>query len=139
MVDYKMEATKAISHLKNHSRSIAGFKAAVQILENWGCNAQQAINILQIKKSSFYRYKSNVNSARLNNDQLTRVSYLLNIHQALKVIFSNPENINSFMSLPNHNAYFAGAKPLDIISGGNFADLHDVAMRIDALRIGRWS
>lgn len=134
-----MQVTNAISHSKNHNPSIAGFKAAIEILKNWGCNAKQSMAILQIKQPSFYRYKKDPSLARLSQDQLTRVSYLLNIHQALKIIFSNSENVNSFMSLENHNAYFEGAKPLDIISSGNFADLHEVAMRIDALRSGQWS
>ncbi len=74
----------------------------------------------------------------LSDDQLERVSYLLNIHQALRIVFSNPANVSGFMGLKNHNDYFAGRTPLEIINSGKFGDLYEVARRVDALRGGLW-
>lgn len=118
--------------------STAGFKAANNILSLWGCTAQQSQKILKISSSAYHKFKADPEKANLSDDQLERVSYLLNIHQALRIVFSNPANVSGFMSLKNHNDYFAGRAPLEIISSGKFGDLYEVARRVDALRGGLW-
>ncbi len=118
--------------------SMAGFKAADNILSSWGCTAQQSQNILKISSTSYHKFKANPEKTNLSDDQLERVSYLLNIHQALRIVFSNPANVSGFMSMNNNNDYFAGRTPLEIINSGKFGDLYEVARRIDALRGGLW-
>ncbi|MCZ4310260.1 MbcA/ParS/Xre antitoxin family protein [Vibrio pomeroyi] len=118
--------------------SMAGFKAADNILSSWGCTAQQSQNILKISSTSYHKFKANPEKTNLSDDQLERVSYLLNMHQALRIVFSNPANVNGFMSMKNNNDYFAGRTPLEIISSGKFGDLYEVGKRIDALRGGLW-
>lgn len=126
------------SEFDQKSLSQAGFKAADNILASWGCSATQSQQILKLSKSSYHKFKSNPHSANLTDDQLERVSYLLNIHQALRIVFSNPKNVTDFMSMPNHNDFFAGRTPLSIIESGKFGDLYEVARRVDALRGGMW-
>lgn len=118
--------------------SLAGFKAADKILSSWGCSAVQVQQILKLSKSSYHKFKANPESTKLSDDQLERVSYILNMHQALRIVFSNPANITGFMGMKNHNDYFAGRTPLEIIQSGKFGDLYEVARRIDALRGGLW-
>lgn len=118
--------------------SMAGFKAADNILSSWGCSAQQSQNILKVSSTSYHKFKVNPEKTNLSDDQLERVSYLLNMHQALRIVFSNHENVSGFMSMQNCNDYFAGRTPLDIINSGKFGDLYEVAKRIDALRGGLW-
>lgn len=118
--------------------SMAGFKAADNILSSWGCTAQQSQSILKISSTSYHKFKANPEKTNLSDDQLERVSYLLNIHQALRIVFSNPANVSGFMTLKNNNDYFAGRTPLEIINSGKFCDLYEVAKRIDALRGGLW-
>jgi len=118
--------------------SMTGFKAADNILSSWGCTAQQSQNILKISSTSYHKFKANPEKTNLNDDQLERVSYLLNMHQALRIVFSNNENISGFMSMKNNNDYFSGRTPLEIIHSGKFGDLYEVAKRIDALRGGLW-
>ena len=87
--------------------SMAGFKAADNILSSWGCTAQQSQNILKISSTSYHKFKANPEKTNLSDDQLERVSYLLNMHQALRIVFSNPANVSGFMSMNNNNDYFA--------------------------------
>lgn len=115
----------------------AGFKAVNNILTNWGCTQQDKSAITQIARSSFFRFQSDPEKIRLSRDQLTRLSYILNIHKALRIIFDNPENITGFMSKKNHNAFFEGRAPLDVIREGDFGALYEVTQRIDSLRAGR--
>ncbi|WP_080156569.1 MbcA/ParS/Xre antitoxin family protein [Photobacterium piscicola] len=118
--------TKALSRI--------GFKAADNILSSWGCTNQQSQNILKLSKSSYHKFKATPETIKLSDDQLERVSYILNMHQALRLVFSNPANISNFMGMKNNNDYFAGRSPLEIIESGKFGDLYEVARRVDALR-----
>ncbi len=45
----------------------------------------------------------------------------LNIHQALRIVFENPANQYGFMKMKNHNPYFSGRSPLEVI-GGNVTE-----------------
>ena len=118
--------------------SISGLKAAFNILDKWGCTAEQAQSILRLPKATYYKYRSDPESARLDRDQLARISYLLNIHQALRIVFENPENVYGFMRKRNHNPYFHGKAPLEVIESGDFAALYETFRRIDTLRNGLW-
>ncbi|MNJ38016.1 hypothetical protein D3C77_328530 [compost metagenome] len=119
------------------NRDLIAVRAAMKILDRWHASAEQQQNILQLSKATFYRYRNEeTKTASLSHDQLTRISYLLNMHSALRIVFTNPDNIYGFMSMENHNAFFNGATPLSIIEGGNFGNLHEVAKRVDVLRGG---
>ena len=126
------------SQIDQKAMSVAGFKAADKILSTWGCSTQQTQSILKVSNSSYHKYKATPEKANLSDDQLERVSYLLNIHSALRIVFSNPDNVKGFMSLKNNNDFFAGRTPLEVIASGKFGDLYEVAKRIDALRGGMW-
>ncbi|TCV99825.1 MbcA/ParS/Xre antitoxin family protein [Biostraticola tofi] len=115
-----------------------GLKTAMVILDKWGCTPEQAQAILQVSKASYYKFKKDPASASLTQDQLERLSYLLNIHGALRTLFENPENVYGFMSMKNHNPYFNGRAPIEVISGGSFGALYEVHKRVDALRGGQW-
>ena len=112
------------------------FKVAFNILEKWGCTALQKQAILGIKKGSFNRYQKDLDTVSLSDDQLERISYITNIHQALRTVFSNPDNIYGFMSMKNNNPYFNGRTPLSIISTGKFGALYEVFKRVDGMRNG---
>lgn len=117
------------------SRNIVAVRAAMKIMDKWGCTPKQQQNILQLSKATFYRYRDErTKSASLSRDQLTRISYLLNMHSALRITFSNPENVYGFMSMRNNSAFFNGTSPLSLIERGDFGSLHEVAKRINAIR-----
>ena len=134
-----MTATKAQkSPADARRKSVSGLKAAFNILDKWGCTADQAQAILRLPKATYYKYRNDPESARLDRDQLTRISYLLNMHQALRIVFENPENVYGFMRKRNNNPYFHGRTPLEVIESGDFATLYETFRRIDTLRNGLW-
>jgi hypothetical protein len=134
-----MTASKAQKSPADARRmSVIGLKAAFNILDKWGCTAEQAQAILRLPRATYYKYRNDPESARLDRDQLTRISYLLNMHQALRIVFENPENVYGFMRKRNHNPYFHGRAPLDVIESGDFAALYETFRRIDTLRSGLW-
>ncbi|KEY59793.1 MbcA/ParS/Xre antitoxin family protein [Serratia sp. DD3] len=121
----------------NANRDLVAVRAAMEIMDKWGCTAEQQQNILQLSKATFYKYRhGETKTASLSHDQLTRISYLLNIHSALRIVFNNPENVYGFMTMKNHNPFFNGTTPLSLIENGEFGHLHEVAKRVDVLRGG---
>ncbi|VTP69272.1 Uncharacterised protein [Leclercia adecarboxylata] len=72
-------------------RDLIAIRAAMNILEKWGCSTEQQQNILQLSRAALYKYRQKeTKTASLTHDQLTRISYLLNMHSALRIVFSNP-------------------------------------------------
>lgn len=119
----------------------AAFAVANNILDRWQCTAAQKEALFGMKKSALYKKISDAAHKKpinLDRDQFDRVSYILNIHQALKLIFSNDENVYGFVNMPNHNPYFNGKTPLEIMACGSLAALYEVYNRIDALRNAGW-
>src|SRR5680860_80835 len=88
-----MMAAEKKSQADLNRMSVKGLKAVMNILDKWGCSPEQAQAILRLPRATFYRYRSNPDKAKLDADQLTRLSYLLNIHQALRIVFENKDNV----------------------------------------------
>lgn len=133
-----MTVLQAPAHSK--FRAATGLKAAVAILDNWGATGDQATAILRVSRSTLARAKRRDPEwqVSLDEDQLTRLSLVLNIHTALRVIFDNPENLYGFMAMHNHNEGFNGRSALEIIANGSMLSLYDVFQRIDSLRGAQW-
>lgn len=129
---------KAVAISNNREMSSAGFKACLNILQKWQCTPTQIQDILQLSKNAYYRAKKDPSATHFSRDQLERMSILLNIHAALRVIFSNPDNVYQFMSMKNKHPFFAGRAPLEIIETGSLIHLYQVYQHIDALRNGGW-
>ncbi len=133
-----MNATEAANHSK--ATAATGLKTAVAILEKWGASGEQGATILRISRSTYARAKRRDPTweVSLDTDQLTRISLVLNIHSALRVVFDNPENLYGFMSMANHNAFFHGRTPLEVMAQGDFISLYETFKRIDTLRGAGW-
>ena len=133
-----MNQASAVQAIDRGQLSATGLKTVLTILERWGCSAEQVQRILQISRPAYYKYRKNPHQASLTQDQLERLSYLLNIHGCLRPLFENPKNVYGFMALKNDNPFFNDKSPLEIISTGQFAALYETFRRIDALRGGLW-
>ena len=130
--------TKNKASKSDEAKAKIGLKAVLNILDKWQCTPQQAQDILQVSKATYYKLKKDPSGVKLSHDQFERLSYILNIHSALRILFNNPDNCYGFMRMPNHNPYFNGQTPLSLIATGNFGTLYEVHQRIDALRGGSW-
>ena len=120
------EQTPSINHT-------TAFDLGTNLLEKWGCTTAQKLAILGIAKADFTRYQKGSSVVYLNTEQLQRISYLTNIHQSLKEVFSNSDNLYGFMNMKNNNSYFNGRTPLSIIATGKVDDFSDVFKRIDSM------
>lgn len=124
----------------NRDQCAAGLHAAVAILDKWRATGDQACRILRISRSTQTRARQQEAgwSVSLDADQMQRISLVLNIHAALRLVFDNPQNVYGFAGMPNHNEFFNGRSPLEIMAQGDMISLYETFRRLDALRGGQW-
>ena len=80
----------------------------------WGCSVEQQRTLLgKVGNTTFYKYKQLPENVRLPRDTLERISYLMGIHKALSIIFSNSrDRAYQWVSSPNTAAPFNGQSAL---------------------------
>jgi hypothetical protein len=69
---------------------------------------------------------------------MQRISFVLNIHATLRLVFDNPDNVYGFASMANDNEFFNGRSPLEIMAQGDMISLYETFRRIDMLRGALW-
>lgn len=107
-----------------------GFRTARTILQKWGVPAAVQSRILRVSRQSLAKADKGV---RLDRDQLTRISLILNIHAALRLQFSNPDNTYGFMGMQNNNEFFNGRSPLEVIESGDIIALYETFKHLQAV------
>ncbi|KTC93118.1 MULTISPECIES: MbcA/ParS/Xre antitoxin family protein [Legionella] len=115
----------------------AAFKAVLNILHKWRCSTEEMQTLLGLKRSTLFKYKSMPEKASISPDLTERLSYLLNIHAALRILFSNPDSVYGWVRKPNYAPFFNGKSAMDIMLQGRVVDLWAVASRLNAERGGK--
>ncbi|KTD36064.1 hypothetical protein Lnau_1048 [Legionella nautarum] len=113
------------------------FKAVLNILHKWRCSTEEMQTLLGLKRSTLFKYKSMPEKASISPDLTERLSYLLNIHAALRILFSNPDSVYGWVRKPNYAPFFNGKSAMDIMLQGRVVDLWAVASRLNAERGGK--
>lgn len=119
-------------------QSAIGLRVALRIIEGWQASVAQACKILRISRSTYRRASQGSEAGgRLDLDQHQRIGLVLGIHAALRIVFTNQMNVQGFPGFKNHNEFFEGRSPLEIMSQGDMISLYETYKRIDQLqRIG---
>ncbi|PSU34698.1 MbcA/ParS/Xre antitoxin family protein [Photobacterium lutimaris] len=108
------------------------------ILDKWSCSQSQQMALLGLSsRSTLNKYRSHPQSAKVSKDLLERMSYILNIHKCLRIMFTADESVYHWVQKPNSHPFFAGRSAMDIMCGGRVVDLYQVATRLNAWRGGR--
>ena len=110
------------------------FRAAVNLFRLWGVTDEQAAVLLDMTARTFQRWKSG-RPGRMSRDGKARLSNLMGIHKALRIIFREPQRGYAWVKAPNRA--FGGASALDVMLGGELTDLMRVRRYLDAER-GAW-
>ncbi|WP_076543068.1 hypothetical protein [Shewanella sp. UCD-KL21] len=119
-------------YLNDPKVHLVGLKTVLFILDKWQCSTTQKERLLSLKLATI-DFMSDVH---LNEEQLFRVSYILNIHAGLRTIFSNNDNIYGFMTMMNFNAPFNGLMPLDLALNQEVDGLKTVMEHVVSLSWG---
>jgi hypothetical protein len=110
--------------------------AFFKLAQAWRLRDESARKLLGgVSNGVFYQLKRGQKRV-LDQDKLTRISLLLGIFKALNILYSR-KLADSWVSLPNSNPMFEGAKPLDYVIKGGVPALVRVRQLLDARRGGR--
>jgi hypothetical protein len=115
--------------------SPAAIRTFFTIMASWGVRDEDARALLGgMTNGPFYEMKRHPDRV-LDTDRLTRISYLIGIYKALRILHS-PALANAWVRLPNQNPIFAGKTPLDYMMRGGLPALQTVRRLLDARRAG---
>ncbi|MFC3101220.1 MbcA/ParS/Xre antitoxin family protein [Altererythrobacter lauratis] len=112
----------------------AMFRASLNLFGKWELTDEQAATLLDMSVRTFRRWKAE-GAGRISRDGCARLSNLMGIHKALRIIFTEPQR--GYAWIRTGNSAFAGASALDVMLGGELTDLIRVRRYLDAER-GGW-
>jgi hypothetical protein len=99
----------------------AGLRTFARIAERWKISATDAMALRGIEsRSTYYELLKRARESRevkgLSKDQLDRLSYVLGIYEAVRVLFPHSEETrDSWVSRANTAPMFGGRSPLEIM------------------------
>ncbi len=110
------------------------FRAALNLFRLWCVTDNQAATLLDLPRRTFARWKSD-GPGRIGRDGKARLSNLMGVHKALRIVFRVATRGHAWIKAPNEA--FAGRSALDMMLGGELTDLMRVRRYLDAER-GGW-
>ncbi|MBV9757339.1 MAG: DUF2384 domain-containing protein [Alphaproteobacteria bacterium] len=114
-----------------------GLRTFFNIAAAWGLGADAQRRLLGgVPASTYYKWKSG-GIGTLSYDQLERVSLVLGIYKALKLLFADEAGGHRWLQGGNTDLPFAGASPLERMLRGSIDDLYAVRRYLDGWR-GVW-
>ena len=113
-------------------------RAFFKIAELWQLSNEEQMTLLGVTTpSTFFKWKKDVDAVKLPKDTLERISYVLGIWKALRILIPDEAQALAWVKRPNDNPLFAGAPPIARMTRGRILDLADVRRLLDARR-GVW-
>jgi uncharacterized protein (DUF2384 family) len=112
----------------------AMFRAVLNLFGFWNITDEEAAVLLDQPVRTYRRWKAG-DLGRLDRDDKARLSNLMGIHKALRIIFREPQRGYAWIKAPNKA--FANRTALDVMLGGELTDLMRVRRYLDAER-GGW-
>ncbi|MEQ8167020.1 MAG: MbcA/ParS/Xre antitoxin family protein [Alphaproteobacteria bacterium] len=112
----------------------AMFRAAVNLFQLWDITDEEAATMLDMPIRTYRRWKAS-GPGRINRDGKARLSNLMGIHKALRIIFREPQRAYAWIKAPNDA--FQDRTALEVMLGGELTDLMRVRHYLDAER-GGW-
>ena len=116
------------------AEAAAMFRAALNLVAKWDLTDDQVSTLLDVPVRTFRRWKAG-RPGRLDRDGKARLSNLLGIHKALRIVFREPDRGYRWIRAPNEA--FGGASALEVMLRGELTDLMRVRRYLDSER-GAW-
>lgn len=112
-----------------------GLRTFFRIAEAWRLSlAEQRAALGNVVKQTLYNWREHPEAARLSDDQLDRLSYVLGIYKALHIIFTRPEQADSWIRRPNDAPPFGGKPAAATLFSGKMEDMARVRRYLDGAR-----
>lgn len=109
-------------------------RAVVNLFNKWDItDAQAAVLLGGLSPRTWARWKSGT-VGRIPRDLKSRLSNLMGIHKALRIIFTDTDRAYEWVK--RSNGAFGEAPALDIMLGGELTDIMRVRRYLDSVRGG---
>jgi uncharacterized protein (DUF2384 family) len=112
----------------------AMFRSCMNLFRLWRVSDTDAAILLDLPNRTLARWKAGT-IGRVSRDQKARLSNLMGIHKALRLIFQQPDRAYAWIKAANQT--FGGRSALDVMLGGDLTDLMRVRRYLDSER-GGW-
>jgi uncharacterized protein (DUF2384 family) len=120
-----------------------GLRTFLNIAHEWRLSEQERLRVLGFPaRSTFHGWVLKVRQKidiTLSVDELTRISTVLGIYKALKIIFPRDEDAARWLRSPNTGPLFGGQAPLGLITSGTQDAPMLVRRYLDAWRGGTFA
>jgi antitoxin Xre/MbcA/ParS-like protein len=109
------------AHISDNAQAGAGLRTFARIVEQWRLRSADAMALLGVdSRSTYYELLKRARASRevkgLNRDQLDRLSYVLGIYEAIRVLFPHSEESrNEWVSRANTAPLFGGRSPVELM------------------------
>jgi len=121
---------------QNKKKAQIALKAYFNMAQQWQLNNAQQIKLLgDPSRATFFRWKKE-GVKDISQDTFERISYLLGIYKALHVLFTKPEQANTWLHRDNQAEIFAGRSALEFMLQGKMINLFETRKYLDAQRGG---
>jgi hypothetical protein len=116
--------------------SAPGLRAFFRIAGLWGLSNEEQMTLLGLtSRSTFFNWRRDP-EVGLSKDTLERISYVLGIYKALRILLPDDRAADAWVRQPNTAAPFGGRSALERMLSGQVADLFVVRQYLDAQRSG---
>jgi hypothetical protein len=117
-----------------------GLRAFLNIADQWRLSEQERLRVLGFPaRSTFHGWIDKVHKRTditLSADELIRISAVLGVYKALKIIFPRDEDAARWLRSANTGPLFGGQAPLALLTSGTQDALMLVRRYLDAWRGG---
>lgn len=128
-----MHTAKTISLPTSAKRNSVALKAFFGVTHKWRLSSEQECILLGVPKATYYRWKRQLDGS-LSPDTIERISYILGIYKALRILLPSEKAAHEWIHKPNAAPLFSGKSALDKLVKGRVIDLADVRRYLDAER-----
>lgn len=122
--------------------SAPGLRTFLKIADHWSLNEQQRLLILgsphRSRYTSWCKKVQLQKQITLNVDVLIRISALLGIYQALRILYTDEPHAVEWLRTPHNAIVFGGRPPLDLVTCGTQDGLLTVRRFLDCACEGRY-
>lgn len=120
-----------------------GMRAFLTIADKWGLSEDQRLAALgRPGRSTYHGWAAKARSGAEINlplDTLLRISAVLGIHKALRIVFVDDAVAIGWLKSPNAGLVFGGQAPIDLVTSGTQDGLMLVRRHLDAWRGGQFA
>jgi len=130
-----LSVAQNLAQVDSAAISKSALRTFFNIATAWGLNVEQAMTLLGLdSRSTYFKWKTSPESAKLNPDKLERLSYIFGIYKALQILLPNADSADQWLKRPNSALPFQGKSALERMMAGHVVDLYVVRQYLDGQR-----